>query len=304
MPFDLKVTFSGTCLLVDDPSSDKLHALLPNPGSHGPGAENMHHARLIYRRGHSTMNGDPSGTDLVTRELANRSLDLSSVPSNAAHEGRMPPELFNLDMIMNRSGISKSLLTGDGEGKVHARVIVGPGGVTATNKGERWSVAGHPPRYMAISVTWTVPNVSGDRLDLSMHSLTGIDTPEDLVMHPLSIDGKSVVDLYVFHTPPSEIVSRLPPEQGSPPYEGQKALHFKSFYTFFPHPPVPVYETAGAAGAGSSGGSTEPTEANADGSSVHYSGGGNNSGGGTSNGDFTIMGLSPPCMSATATLES
>lgn len=304
MPFDLKVTFSGTCLLVDDPSNAKLHALLPNPGSHGPGAENMHHARLIYRRGHSTANGNPSGTDLVTQELANRSLDLSSVPSNAGHEGRMPPELFNLDTIMNRSRISRRLLAGDGEGKVHARVIVGPGGVTATNKGERWSVAGHSPRYMAISVTWTVPNVSADRLDLTLDSLTGTDAPENLVLHPLTIDGKSVVDLYVFHTPPSEVVNQLPPQPGKAPYEGQKALHFMSFYTLFPHPPVPVYEDVGGGGSGTLVGSTGSIEGSAEGSSVHYSGGGSTVEGGTSDGEFSIMGLSPPCMSATATLES
>jgi hypothetical protein len=208
-----------------------------------------------------------------------------------------------MDKITNRRGVSKRLLAGDGEGKVHARVIVGPGGVTDKNKGEKWSLAGHAPRYMAISVTWTVPEVSGDRLDLWLQPLTGSGASEKLELHPLTIDGTPVVDLYVFHTPQSEIVSRLPPQQGNSPDPGHEASHFKSFYTFFPHPPVPIYEGVAAAEPGSTLNGRDMMEESAQRSSVHFSGESHNREGGTSVGDLPTRGVAPPCMSATATLE-
>lgn len=237
MPFDLSVTFSGMCLLVNDAGSGRIHALLPHVGHHHP----EHLARLIYRAGHER--GDGSA-DRVMKALEGRGLDLSAVASGRERSS-IPSDLFDMGSIMGQK-ISRGLLQGDGGRKVLSRIALAPYGAMTSNKGGLWKIAGHGRQRMATSVTWTLPGVPEDLLELTLNPLTGDCAGERLTLHPIEIDGALKVELHVFHTPQDELPVGFPydPDQtgGRRLDPGDAAPHFEAYYSLFGLPPVPRYD--------------------------------------------------------------
>jgi hypothetical protein len=309
--FDLRITILGLCLFVRDFADRRMHVLMPSTGEHAHGSGgrvDQHLARLVYDSAYERPGASQLQNRPVFVPLENGALDLTSLASRGEIDLTFPYEVVDLDPIVQER-VNKNRLSSDTAGRVISRVSVGAGSITALDAGVRWSFGDSPPRHMAIAVDWTIPGVTADSLRSAILGMNGGSDRVFPALHP--IDGS--IQMYVYHTPPEE----LPPyaDRGELPAPGELAEHFSAYYGLYDNPkarPLPAYrEVPGSYSAGH--GRAIPARytrhrgvraaAPIDGSSVHLSGGSHNLEGGTNAGDFTIMGLSPPCMSATATLE-
>ena len=248
MPFQLKITFAGMCLLVRDQQQPLLHVLLPPVRTGGPHPHEPHVARLIYDPAHRNPGGAPTQNVSVSRAddvpLENTAIDLSGLAAASGFDPGMPAEVVDLAQATPKP-VSRALFQGGTGGRAVTRITLANGAVSNTPGGDRWSLGQNPPQHMATAVEWTIDGVQGDSLRLGLEAMDGSSQNRTLELFPTS-DG--VLNLYVFHSPDDDLPESLPPTFHTGPVPGQTpvATHFRFYYDLIDNlpvkPPVPVYQ--------------------------------------------------------------
>ncbi len=172
--FDLRITFTGLCLLVKDTrdaSHPKMHALLLAPDRRPSNAHQMeHHFADIYHDSAYTIPNSTRVSGNYASFPIRGLLDLSTLPSDprtSAH-GRpadIPKEVADLNAVSGCK-IDKSCIGTDFDGEIAARVTIGSGHVSDYNVSGPWQFQGSDDCYLAWKAGWLIPCSGMDHLDV------------------------------------------------------------------------------------------------------------------------------------------
>lgn len=254
MAFNLRFTFAGMCLLVRDDDKQKLHVLMPPTGRNSHRSQHgidEHFVRLRYDIQHERPTENTNKYKGVARftdiKMEHGLIDLSGITGTPDLNYR--PDIVDLQPVTNQP-ISRTLLEGHNPGdKVLSRVTLAAGSIGRYDRGGRWKLDENIPdkdaKYMAISVTWTIPGIDQEVLELEIKALNDEREPESERKTLYPIGG--TIDLSVLHTPEPEL--RPCPPTGMPD-KHQEAKHFKAYYDLFnlngSHSrPTPIFVDAG-----------------------------------------------------------
>lgn len=229
MAFELQIMIGGLCLFVPDPDDDRMDVLMPETGRHpcGDGADPHEHILALRY--------DEGGEE---REVLMKGgvLDLSGLSTSA-------PIFLSLPEVVDLHRVTRKKINRDqpaGPGQVRARLTVDAGFASGHLPGARWELAPFGVQQMATAVTWTIPNIELDELNLGKFGLAPCAGHELPVLRPKN----KVIKCRLFHIPLSEKDREYPSTEELKP--GDPALHFQRFYTLFKDPnPGPVPKFAG-----------------------------------------------------------
>jgi hypothetical protein len=246
--FTIQIKFRCMCFFVpdgSDASKTRMHVLMPDTSGHqhhdhdgrqgsGHGVD-PHVARLVYptRDGGRLEGGKADFVDL--KEYA-----LVLPPGGAGASLDLPPELVDLTPITG--SVDPALLGEVGHPRVVSRITLEGGGATDHESGATWEFVGHV-REMSQQITWTIPDVEGDRLTWSLTRLKpeGEEAREDdVVKLPDAFPAEDgILRLVVHHVMESDFPT---PDLKRDPAVSTK--HFDAYYDLFHNPsgrPLPKY---------------------------------------------------------------
>lgn len=242
MPFPLRITFGGMCLLVRDvrraDGRKMLHALMPPVAM-------RHDARLIY---HQRLEDPAAPADaLIKLPLENKQIDLTGlIAGSSLDSDTLPGEIFHLRHLDARP-ISRALLDLDDTGsRVLSRVSLAAGKADGhlcrganCHVRQKANPAGPPRvprRRMATSVEWLIPDVPGRELKVRIRGLNGSAGSQELILNPPRGNGE--IHLVVLHGMPREVENATVPLEcptGNPNLG--RVDHFSAHYDLW-NPPI------------------------------------------------------------------
>ncbi|HEX9938239.1 MAG TPA: hypothetical protein VGB15_13985 [Longimicrobium sp.] len=232
MAFTLRITFSGLCLFVPEPSNGgpagRMHVLMPGMFGAHCGAD-RHVAALAYDTGHLVEGGAPTGITAMARLTGHQLTPVAGEEANLA----FCSHIVDLREITQRP-VDPDHLGADTRKKLNARVTLGAGRITRVAPGVCWEWRPGEFRPIAHKVEWEIPDVEGDALTLGSQPIGGGGAPRALgTLHP--IDGR--VSLVVYHETPQDLPpDPLPQEHQPVPPPGFVPHHFSAYYTLFGGP--------------------------------------------------------------------
>ncbi|HSU13465.1 hypothetical protein [Longimicrobium sp.] len=217
MSFTLRVSFHGMCLFVRD-GTQALHVLMPATGGaeegDGCGCVEQHSPRLIFDSAY--LRPQQTGLDdaLVHCSMLNKALEFPQAGN--ALDNTLPAGLAKVGEVR------ADVLDGTNTDLVSARVLLRNGSLSDYAKGDCWTWQGQLQRLSHI-IEWSITDVPGDSLSLSLQGLSGAFAGSVPTLHP--VDG--VVEVEVWHAPHTE----LPPDYIIPPPPAARggAQHFSSY---------------------------------------------------------------------------
>ena len=215
MPFTLRISFHGMCLFVRD-GAQALHVLMPATGggaSEDCGCE-PHTPRLLFDTAHLRPQQTAPDHALVHYPLLKKVLEIPQ--GGSALDNALPPELAKVGPVR------ADVFGGQNTDLVASKVVLRNGSCSDYAKGACWTWQGQVQRLSHI-IEWSVEDVPGTSLDLSLQGLTGAFAGDVPTLHPVN----GVVELSVWHAPHCE----LPPDYIVPPApsRGGSAQHFSGF---------------------------------------------------------------------------
>lgn len=229
MAFTLRITFSGLCLFVPEPtnggSTGQMHVLMPAmTGKHC--AADRHVAALAYDTGYLVEGGAPTGITAMARLSRQQFTPVAGAEANLG----MCSHIVDLREITQRS-VDPDHLAADGQKKLMARVTLGAGGITRVAPGVCWEWRPGEYRPIANKVEWEIPDVEGDFLTLVSDPIDGGGMQKSLG-RLFPIDG--MVSVVVYHETPQEMPPDPRPIEHEPvPARGFTPHHFTAYYGLF-----------------------------------------------------------------------
>jgi hypothetical protein len=279
MSFDLRITFTGMCLYVPDPTRGRMHVLMPRSGAgyaHGEGGAHGGHEGLEGLEGHSGHGrraertghnghadhgngveehvvrvfadaahvvpgaGERTGTLAGLVKLDDRVLDLAGLDASPLHLDLSGRQLADVGKIVGQP-VPRKRLDGPDE-KVFCRVTLDGGAATGNASGAVWEVDGIE-QPLTFRIEWTLFDVQSDGGALRLRLSTPDGTPAEeipaLFPIPGADGGRPTIDLHVFHTPETELPPWPRPDRSAP-----SGHHFLGLYDLFDNPgkrPVPQF---------------------------------------------------------------
>lgn len=237
MAFTLRITFSGMCLFVPEPSTPggstgRMHVLMPGmSGHHHHCGLDRHVPMLSYDAGSLVQGGPLLGVRAVARFTGHELVPVEGDAASTALCGH----IVDLKQVTGRP-VDPDHLNGDIKKKLAARVTLGAGGITRVAPGVCWEWRPGEFRPIAHQVEWEIPNVQGDSLTLHAEPIGGGGAPKVLgTLYP----SNGLLSLEVLHEPVQDVVDPVPVHHQEPPMRGQTPPHFTAFYDLFGGP-VPV----------------------------------------------------------------
>ncbi|HEX8394936.1 MAG TPA: hypothetical protein VF665_21500 [Longimicrobium sp.] len=236
MAFTLRMTFSGLCLFVPEPTAapgtGRMHVLLPGMGGHGHHGPDRHVPVLSYDAGYLV----PGGPSLGVPALALLEGGVMTVAAGDAASLAICSQVVNLGEVTGR-GVDPDHLGPDNRKKLTSRITLGAGAMTRVSPGACWEWRPGEFRPIANMAEWEIPNMPGDSVTFSLQALSGGGPARELgTLH--ARDGR--VNVQVFHEPQQELPpSPAPVDHATMPKPGDPAAHFTAYYGLF-GAPVPV----------------------------------------------------------------
>jgi hypothetical protein len=236
MAFTLRITFSGLCLFVPEPTSGpatgRMHVLLPGMGGHAHHGADRHVPVLSYDAGYLV----PGGPSLGVPALALLEGGVMTVVDGDGASLAVCNQVVDLGEVTGR-GVDPDHLGPDNRKKLVSRVTLGAGAMTRVAPGACWEWRPGEFRPIAHRAEWEIPNMPGDSVTFTTIPLSGGGAARDLGTL-YARDGRINVDLY--HEPQEELPpSPAPLDHGKMPMPGDPAAHFTAYYGLF-GAPVPV----------------------------------------------------------------
>lgn len=231
MAFTLRITFSGLCLFVPEPTNGggtgKMHVLMPGMFGHcGP---DRHVAAVAYDTGHLSSGGTATGITAIA------SIDGREVVPVLGEEAELAlcSHIVDLREITQRS-VDPDHLGADTQKKLAARVTLGAGRITRVAQGVCWEWRPGEFRPIANKVEWEIEDVEGDSFTLASQLIGGGGETKELgTLYP--INGR--INLIVYHETPQELPpAPTPVDQLPDPAPGFTPHHFSAYYTLFGGP--------------------------------------------------------------------
>jgi hypothetical protein len=236
MAFTLRITFSGLCLFVPEPTPDRatgqMHVLMPGMfGPHHHGAD-RHVPVLSYDTGHLV----PGASAMGVPALAKLTGYLLTLAAGDQADLKLCGQIVDLREITGR-GVDPDHLGADTRRKLVSRVTLGAGRITRVAPGVCWEWRPGEFRPIAHRVEWEIENVEGDSLALVAEPIGGGRAPKPLgTLYP--VDGR--VNLECFHETPDDLPPDPAPVDHLPtPMPGDHPEHFSAYYGLFGGP-VPI----------------------------------------------------------------
>jgi len=235
MAFTLRITFSGLCLFVPEPTSGgtgRMHVLMPGMFGHHHSPEDRHVPVVVYDAGALVEGGPSLGVPALAR-ITGYTLSLGEGDTASTS---LCSQIVDLAEITGRS-VDPDHLGPDDKKKLTARVTLHAGAIARVAPGVCWEMRPGEFRPIAHRVEWEIEDFPGDSLALVGEPLGGGGTARDLgTLYPR--DG--LLSIEILHETPQE----LPPEplafEHHPlPTPGEHPRHFAAFYTLFGEP-VPI----------------------------------------------------------------
>lgn len=233
--FTLEITFRCMCCFVPDNRTGSMHVLMPDMRGHehaghgGRSPIDPHVVRIIYpKEGGSLLDG-------TAEALAMEEWALELPGSGRRANLSLPFELVDLCPIAG--AVSPALLGDRRDPRVVSRISLHAGGVTKHVSGAIWRFNGQV-REMAQEITWTIPDLGGDRLTwrrtrLKTEGPSSAADVEDLPEILPADDG--IVRLQVHHV----LASDFPKADENRTHEDSAALfaaHFAAHYNLIDNP--------------------------------------------------------------------
>jgi hypothetical protein len=269
--YDLKISVTGLGVFTQD-EQGKVHFLMPTtPASdgssgsshhaHGPADEHRHvpHvACLAYDTKYLEDGSADSGTAL--HKLDNQVLDLSDDKLGTKYTGS--GDRLDKKMILNLTPLTDARVTHTlvedvcTDDELMARVTLFNGGISCCAGAAEWltrKIGGGAAQVepMVFLVTWTIPGVTQNPLQLTLRQL---DNSTTVLKLPNLRPVGGEIHLWVVHVPPEQLppVSTQPPE----PALGAKPEHLHMAYKLLS--PALGQSEPSITYAGRGGGPTDP----------------------------------------------
>ncbi|HEY7766661.1 hypothetical protein [Longimicrobium sp.] len=233
MSFNLEIEFTGLCMFVPTADGSAVHVLMPK--GDGMAAHPAHHG--THRAGvEDTTSTGSTGTPVphhLARLTFGRASDwIDGMTLDFSHlggrpHGPVPEGLLNLSKAtlvnqkVNLAGVT---------GQLNSRVILRGGCISHHYGLARWNFENHPPAYLAHWVTWTVPDIAGQELDLYRANLDGTNAQP---FRTIEVDDGKTIRLLVHHLPRGER-PHGPTEPA--PNVGWADHHFHGYFRLFSKP--------------------------------------------------------------------
>jgi hypothetical protein len=261
--FRLRLTYSGLCFFVRDPTQ-AVHVLLPVtdgvPLKHNGMVMQTprHYGRIYYDKAHlsqgqTQVSGDPP----VEQLFENFALDLSNVGSGVL--GGIPAQIADVDVPpgLRVAAMLHSMRPNDpgnpdpnnpnqpGDPKrVLARVTVRAGSVACMDPGvycyygpDPAPGASYSPVRITNRVVWVIGNVHGTSLTLPLGGLDNEPGSALPTLYPIPTSGVPTIDLLICNLVWDELPGNTPAQ---PAFSmGEEATHYHHFFRFYRHPGMP-----------------------------------------------------------------
>jgi len=232
MSFTLRITFSGLCLFVPEPTSGgttgRMHVLMPGMFGEDCGAD-RHVAALAYDTGHLAAAGTPTGVTALAKLSGEQFTPVAGEEANLA----FCSHIVDLREITQRP-VDPDHLGADEKKLLAARVTLGAGRITRVAPGVCWEWRPGEFRPIANRVEWEILDVEGEQLTLVSEPIGGGGEQKALgTLYPMN----GVVNLVVYHETPQELPPEpLPVSRQPVPAPGFIPHHFSAYYTLFGGP--------------------------------------------------------------------
>lgn len=225
MSFDLRIIVTGLCLFVPARSNKKMHVLMPSSGG-----SHRHFPRLFYNTT-NTEEGFGKPDSWLFLDMDGYALDLTALASGSA-EGKLWHSMVPLDPVTGKK-IKNKQLGMNPEAAVASRLTLAAGKIEKVAQGAIWDWGPDDIVELTHQVTWTIQNLSGDRLEPGekwrLEKLRAAGTCDLPLLK--SVGGKPI-EIYVFHSVEGDEPGGEPNMEE--PDEGFEPLHFDMFYDLFP----------------------------------------------------------------------
>ncbi|HET7464646.1 MAG TPA: hypothetical protein VFJ82_25615 [Longimicrobium sp.] len=234
--FDLRITFTGMCLFMPDKMAKEMHVVLPKLSN----KLHRHVAVLQFDAAH--LNGDqvnpPKARLGVPVSVGMRELRL--VLGDGSGISSAKPALCEeiVDIFpVTKKPVDPDHLKDDTKKKIVGGARLTAGEMTGVSPGVCWNWnGGATPRPIAHRAEWTIPDLTGPKLDIVLKGLHGkrdLALPSLFPVQPGGADKPSIA-LTVWHVPSDD----LPPDEGDPEKiePGEHPPHFEGFYDLFGGP--------------------------------------------------------------------
>jgi hypothetical protein len=236
MAFTLRITFSGLCLFVPEPSTPgggtgRMRVLMPGMLGHHHCGPDRHVPVLSYDAGYLVQGGPLLGVPTIAKFTGH---EITPV-AGASASTHLCGQIVDLKQVTGRP-VDPDHLGADTKHKLAGRVNLGGGGITRVAPGVCWEWRPGEFRPIAHRVEWEIPDMPGDSLTLSAEPIGGGGVPKVLgTLYP----SNGRLNLDVLHEPVQDLIDPVPEHHQTPPMPGQTPPHFTAFYALFGGP-VPV----------------------------------------------------------------
>ncbi len=242
MPFNLRITFTGMCLFVQDQATRLTHVLLLAPdlgpvrcdtpmqtagkskAAQAPAPMLMprHYPRIFYPTVLDKAPPSRPSNDFRCLSLDDKVLDLSAYGGTGWKAITLPDEIVRLDNLVQP--LDRRWISAAADDQVSARIVLPPADSITPNNCEQCVLGGsHGPA--ATSVTWELNNIAADQLNWHLDGLR-LDGGISLrALDPATTDG--VVELRIKNViheccKAEEVI-------GTPPSD-MRVPHFSAYY--------------------------------------------------------------------------